>query len=164
MSKDGYDKAYRDVAADYYGECTSDETAADETAESDEESSESDSESDSDSDSSDKDKNKDSDSDKDEDHKYTYKYKYKYAYKPSDNPAKPSPNPDKPSDNPAKPSPNPAKPKDKPKDDKQTDQKYSVNCISTGLPGLYFNTDDSSEDERQIVNYDPESKQRYIYH
>ena len=52
LSKDGYDKAYRDVAADYYGECTSDETAADETAESDEESSESDSESDSDSDSS----------------------------------------------------------------------------------------------------------------
>ena len=51
LSKDGYDKAYRDVAADYYGECTSDETAADETAESDEESSESDSESDSDSDS-----------------------------------------------------------------------------------------------------------------
>ena len=75
MSKDGYDKAYRDVAADYYGECTSDETAADETAESDEESSESDSESDSDSDSSDKDKDKDSDSDK---------YKYKYACKPND--------------------------------------------------------------------------------
>ena len=63
-------------------------------------------------------------------------------------------------DNPAKPSPNPDKPKDKPKDDKQTDQKNSVNCIST----RYYNTDDSSEDERQIVNYDPESKQRYIYH
>ena len=143
MSKDGYDKAYRDVAADYYGECTSDETAADETAESDEESSESDSESDSDSDSSDK--------DKDEDHKYTYKYKYKYAYKPSDNPAIPSPNPDKPSDNPAKPSPNPAKPKNKPKDDKQTDQKYSVNCIST----RYYDKDsDSDEDFRPIVSYE----------
>ena len=92
---------------------------------------------------SDEDKDKDSDSDKYK-YKYACKYKYKYACKSSD----------KPSD----------EPKDKPKDDKQTDQKYSVNCISTGLPGLYFNTDDSSEDERQIVNYDPESKQRYIYH
>ena len=162
LSKDGYDKAAQQFVDDYYrnGDYTSDESGSDEES-SDYTSDESGADEES----------SDSDSDKDEDHKYTYKYKYKYAYKPSDNPAKPSPNPDKPSDNPAKPSPNPdkpspnpAKPKDKPKDDKQTDQKYSVNCISTGLPGLYFNTDDSSEDERQIVNYDPESKQRYIYH
>ena len=128
LSKDGYDKAYRDVAADYYGECTSDETAADETAESDEESSDSDSDeesSDSESDSN-EDKDKDSDSDKYK-YKYACKYKYKYACKSSD----------KPSD----------EPKDKPKDDKQTDQKYSVNCIST----LYYDTD-SDESDREIVS------------
>jgi len=135
---DGYDKAAQQFVDDYYrnGDYTSDESESDEES------------SDYTSDESGSDKDKDSDSDKDEDHKYTYKYKYKYAYKPSDNPAKPSPNPDKPSDNPAKPSPNPAKPKNKPKDDKQTDQKYSVNCIST----RYYNTDSDSEDERPIAS------------
>ena len=136
----GYDKAYRDVYRDYrdaYRDYTSDDQS-----EGEEHSDSSDSDSDSDKDKDDSDS--DSDKDKDEDHKYTYKYKYKYAYKPSDNPDKPSPNP--------------AKPKNKPKDDKQTDQKYSVNCI-------YFNnydTDDESEDERPIVNLDP--GQRYIWH
>ena len=146
LSKDGYDKAYRDAYRDY----TSNETAADETAESDQESSDENS----DQESSDQESDQESsDQSEDKDHKYTYKYKYKYAYKP-DKPSDKYKSRDKPNDD----------PKDKPKDDKQTDQKYSVNCISTGLPGLYFNTDDSSEDERQIVNYDPESKQRYIYH
>ena len=132
----------RDIAADYYGDYTSDETAADETAESDEESSDSDSDeesSDSESDSN-EDKDKDSDSDKYK-YKYACKYKYKYACKSSD----------KPSD----------EPKDKPKDDKQTDQKYSVNCIST----LYYDTDDESEDERQIVNLENlDPNQRYIWY
>ena len=137
----GYDKAAQQFVDDYYGNgnYTSDESGSDEES-SDYTSDESGSDEES----------SDSDSDKDEDHKY--KYKYKYKYKSSDKSSDKSN--DKSSD----------EPKDKPKDDKQTDQKYSVNCISTGLPGLYFNTDDSSEDERQIVNYDPESKQRYIYH
>merc|ERR1712037_969066 len=103
---DGYDKAAQQFVDDYYGygDYTSDESGSDEES-SDYTSDESGADEES----------SDSDSDKDEDHKYTYKYKYKYAYKPSDNPAKPSPNPDK--------------PKNKPKDDKQTDQKYSVNTV-----------------------------------
>ena len=131
LSKDGYDKASRDHTAVYYGEYTSDETAESESSDSDSDEESSDSESD-----SNEDKDKDSDSDKYK-YKYACKYKYKYACKSSD----------KPSD----------EPKDKPKDDKQTDQKYSVNCI-------YFNkydTDDESEDERPICNYDG---QRYIWH
>ena len=130
----GYDKAYRDAYRDYrdaYRDYTSDDQSEGEEHSDSSEESESESESESDS---------DSDKDKDEDHKYTYKYKYKYAYKPSDNPAIPSPNPDKPSDN-------PAKPKNKPKDDKQTDQKYSVNCISTRK----YDTD-SDESDREIVS------------
>ena len=135
LSKDGYDKAYRDVAADYYGEYTSNETASDESESSDSDESES---SDSNSD-----KDKDSDSDKYK-YKYACKYKYKYACKSSD----------KPSD----------EPKDKPKDDKQTDQKYSVNCttVSTVRQCPLYDTDDESEDERLICNLDP--GQRYIWH
>merc|ERR1712037_390098 len=129
---DGYDKAAQQFVDDYYGygDYTSDESGSDEES-SDYTSDESGADEES----------SDSDSDKDEDHKYTYKYKYKYAYKPSDNPAKPSPNPDKPSDNPDKPSPNPAKPKNKLKDDKQTDQKYSINTVR-----LWGNDSDSDSD------------------
>ena len=120
LSKDGYDKAYRDAYRDY---------ATDETAESDQESSDENS----DQESSDQESDQESsDQSEDKDHKYTYKYKYKYAYKP-DKPSDKDKTNDKSSD----------EPKDEPKDDKQTDQKYSVNTVR-----LWGNdTDDSSDEE-----------------
>ena len=119
LSKDGYDKAYRDAYRDY---------AADETAESDQESSDENS----DQESSDQESDQESsDQSEDKDHKYTYKYKYKYAYKP-DKPSDKDKSNDKSSD----------EPKDEPKDDKQTDQKYSVNTVR-----LWGNDSDSDSEE-----------------